>query len=273
MGMDLQNYLAYLGGAARVGTLIRAGVPAHRITTALADGRLRKMRHGVVALPGIDPLVERAARSGGLLTCVSAARGAGLRVLRSPGAPHLWFSTGAHRTSGIVAHRGALAGPRTDLTVSTLDTVLAALHCQPPLSALVICESAVRLGQVGQEELLRLLPGNRNAPAAEVVRAVRMDADSPLEIIAQELFRRAGLHVQTQVRIPGVGRVDLLIEGFLIVELDGIQFHWTKETFVMDRRRGNVATCSGLPTLRYLHDDVVYRQDKVLAEVTGLLRS
>ncbi|VXB74293.1 hypothetical protein ARTHRO9AX_190025 [Arthrobacter sp. 9AX] len=35
------------------------------------------------------------------------------------------------------------------------------------------------------------------------------------------LFRSGGIHTETQVEFPGIGIVDFLLEGFLIVEIDG----------------------------------------------------
>jgi hypothetical protein len=50
-------------------------------------------------------------------------------------------------------------------------------------------------------------------------------ADSLLETLARILFREAGIATQTQVWLDGIGTVDFLLEGFLIVELDGVAFH------------------------------------------------
>jgi very-short-patch-repair endonuclease len=150
--------------------------------------------------------------------------------------------------------------------------VLHALRCRPPLEALVIAESAVRLGRVTVPDLLGNLKGPRNGPARGVVGRIGFDAGSPLEVIARELFRSAGLQVATQVRIEGVGRVDLLVEERLIVELDGFDFHWTRTEFRKDRRRNNAGVLSGLPTLRYIYEDLMFDADRVVAEVMRMAR-
>jgi very-short-patch-repair endonuclease len=46
-------------------------------------------------------------------------------------------------------------------------------------------------------------------------------SESLLETLARTYFRQAGIRVETQVHIDGVGYVDLLLEGWLAVELDG----------------------------------------------------
>ncbi|MEO8281841.1 MAG: DUF559 domain-containing protein [Pseudarthrobacter sp.] len=96
-------------------------------------------------------------------------------------------------------------------------------------------------------------------------------ADSLLESLARVLFRDAGISTETQVWIDGVGRVDFLLEGFLIVEIDGIAFHLDARQFKKDRRRDNSAVLQGLPVLRFFYDDVVHAPESVLAQVREVL--
>ena len=56
----------------------------------------------------------------------------------------------------------------------------------------------------------------------------------------------AGIDVRQQVRLPGVGRVDMIIGERLIIEVDGYEFHSTRADFEEDRRRD--AASSALPT-------------------------
>ncbi|WP_258805002.1 endonuclease domain-containing protein [Pseudarthrobacter sp. NS4] len=46
-----------------------------------------------------------------------------------------------------------------------------------------------------------------------------------MEVDAQHLFRSNGIEFEAQVLLPGIGRVDFLLAGFLIVEIDGFAFH------------------------------------------------
>jgi very-short-patch-repair endonuclease len=91
-----------------------------------------------------------------------------------------------------------------------------------------------------------------------VLSKVDRGADSLLGSLARVLFRDAGISTETQVWIDGVERVDFLLEGFLIVEIDGIAFHLEGRQFKKDRRRDNAATLQGLPVLRFFYDDVVH---------------
>ncbi|MET4093927.1 hypothetical protein [Arthrobacter sp. UYCu712] len=54
-----------------------------------------------------------------------------------------------------------------------------------------------------------------------MLRLVDGTAGSAIEVVARLLFRKAGIYAETQAELPGIGIVDFLLEGFLIVELDG----------------------------------------------------
>ncbi|MDZ4089891.1 MAG: DUF559 domain-containing protein [Arthrobacter sp.] len=58
----------------------------------------------------------------------------------------------------------------------------------------------------------------------------------------------------------GVGYVDLLLEGRLIVELDGRQ-HGEWPQIKKDQRRNNVSVARGYTVLRYYYDDVVHHPE------------
>jgi very-short-patch-repair endonuclease len=261
-----------LGGTARYGDLMRAGHSRSRIQAAVRAGAVQLVRRGLAGVPDGEPEIRTALKVNGLITCISAAKELRLWTIKDPECLHLWSDHGGLPKS-VATHRSALVGDRLPgAYVPVIDAVLHTLRCRPPLEALVLAESAVRRGAVGQAELVRHLPGPRNGARRAVMQRIGKDADSPLEVIARELFRAAGLRVETQVEIRGLGRVDLLIEGRLIVELDGMDFHWTRDAFRKDRRRNNEGVLSGLPTLRYVYEDVVFRPQAVLAQVMSVLR-
>jgi hypothetical protein len=59
----------------------------------------------------------------------------------------------------------------------------------------------------------------------------------------------AGFHVESQVNVPGMGHLDLMVDGRLGIEADGAGFHMDRTSFEEDRRRWNVTTRRGIPTL------------------------
>lgn len=132
-------------------------------------------------------------------------------------------------------------------------------------------ECAYNRGDIELSYLLRHLDGRRCGKARNVVSKVDRGADSLLETLARVLFRDAGILTKTQVWIDGIGRVDFLLEGFLIVEIDGLAFHLEARQFKKDRRRDNSATLQGLPVLRFFYDDVVHAPESVLVQVREVL--
>ena len=96
-------------------------------------------------------------------------------------------------------------------------------------------------------------------------------ADSAIEVVARILFRAEGIHTQTQVELPGIGIVDFLLEGFLIVEIDGGS-HLEARQVKKDRWRNNASTLNGFAVLRYGYAEVVYNPQKVVAEVWQVLK-
>ncbi len=115
----------------------------------------------------------------------------------------------------------------------------------------------------------RLL-GARNGRARAALAAVDLTGESPIEVVARLLLRKAGLNVEPQVTIPGVGRVgrvDFLVEGFLVVEIDGAASHSDRRALRNDRRRNNMMVINGYAVLRFRYEDVMFHQEDILAMV------
>lgn len=268
--MELTSYLRYAGSVARTATLLQAGFPERSIRNAVLAGDVVRLRHGVVALPAAAPDFAAAVLANGLLSCVSAAGHHGLWRLHVPQRLHLLCRHG--NAAGVVIHRGSVVPPESPRPVAGLtDALLHALRCLPPVEAAVMVESALLQGRTDLDYLARRLPGNRNGAARSVLRLVDGTADSAIEVVARLLFRNAGIHTATQVDLPGIGIVDFLLEGFLIVELDGAS-HLEARQVRKDRRRNNASTLTGYAVLRYGYQDVVYYPQKVIDEVWQVLR-
>ena len=103
--------------------------------------------------------------------------------------------------------------------------------------------------------------------------ALDLRAESIVEVDAQHLFRANGIAFDAQVQIPGIGRVDFLIEGFLIVEVDGFAFHSTRKALRQDLARNNASTVHGYAVLRYPPEVIWFNPEQVLAEIRAVLAS
>ena len=81
-------------------------------------------------------------------------------------------------------------------------------------------------------------------------------ADSGLESIVRYLLQEAGIDLLVHPRLPGIGEVDLLVGGRLIIETDGRRYH-LGAAFENDRRRDRTSTIDGYRVLRLTYHQVV----------------
>ena len=128
-------------------------------------------------------------------------------------------------------------------------------------------DAALRLRLVTTAALHALLKGPGSVAARQKLLAADGRSGSPIESVARLGLQKAGFTVVPQVYIPGVGRVDLLIDGWLVVELDGFAFHAEREHYREDRRRANALTAQGYVLLRFSFEDVMSNLDGLVAAV------
>ena len=91
-----------------------------------------------------------------------------------------------------------------------------------------------------------------------------------IETVARVALRQAGLPVDCQVLIQGVGRVDLVVDGWLVVELDGFAYHSDRDRYRTDRRRTNGLVARGYRVLRFSYEDVMFHLADVVAQVVAV---
>lgn len=225
------------GGAARRPALARLGVDDAALRRAVRAGVVQPSR-GLYALPTADPDYVALLQRRQLLTCVSAAPFYGLWALERPGPGHVYHRRGG-AAGGEPGHGRLLFAPDPHRPVAALgDVLIHALRCLPFRESPVMVECAVGRGDMTLDFLGRRLPGTRNGRAREVLNWVDRGAESLLETLARTYFRQAGIRVEAQVHIGGVGSLDLLLEGRLIVELDG-RHHGEWAQVKKDQRRNN----------------------------------
>ncbi|WP_413354178.1 endonuclease domain-containing protein [Microbacterium sp. 1P06AB] len=152
------------------------------------------------------------------------------------------------------------------------DLLAHAIVCQPPAAAVATLDSALHWGLIVPSELDLVF-----AAVPRKYRVIRkmLDgrAESGPESLMRLILRRLGLKVEVQVRIDGVGRVDLLVDGWLVVECDSDAHHSGPLAHRVDRRRDLALAALGYTTLRPMAADIMWHPDRVVAAVRGLLRA
>lgn len=262
--MDPIAALQALGGAARWTSLITAGCTDGQLRAAVRRGLI--VRSGrAFALPSAGAGIVTAARLRGTLCCSSAALEQGLDVLVKPAKPHVCVPRNqSNGDDGAIVHRWG----RREMSVAPVtDLAVDVLRCLPALEALAIIDSGLRLGRTTQEAVRKKLRGPGSVRQRNILSLTDGRAGSPIETVARVALRAAGLQVRCQVFIADVGRVDLLIDGWLVVEIDGYAYHSSRDQFRADRRRANRLVQQGYSLLRFSYEDVMSRPDRLVAIV------
>jgi very-short-patch-repair endonuclease len=242
---------------------------------AVTEGRILRPRPGAYLPADAPPDVVDALALGGRLTCVSALAHHGVFVLDAS-TLHVHLHT--QRTTAparvIRRHWGRLhRTPHPCATsVEPLDALACAIRCQTPRAALATIDSALHRRVIRSDELgdlFRLLP-RRHRVLRKLIDA---RAESGPETLVRLILRSLGASFEVQVVVIGVGRVDFVVDGWLIVECDSEEFHSSWEAQRRDRRRDQAAAALGYATFRPIAEDILWHPDLVRAALQGLLES
>lgn len=235
--MQVGQELLALGGVARRADLVRVTglaprVVARELAVLVGSGEVTNPRRGIYAVRGAPRDAVTAVAASGVLTCVSIAAMWRLPLLTAPVAAHVAIpasASGSVRSrvpGGTVLHRdlGIAPGQRFDGPEPAL-ALAHAVQCLPLPEAVAVLDAAVGRGLVRREDLAARRPRKGWLAHERATRLIDPGSGSIGESIARVALVGAGLTVQTQARIPGVGRVDMLVEGLVVVEVDGFAYH------------------------------------------------
>jgi hypothetical protein len=282
-----------IGGAVRLKDLALLGHSTREISAAL-----RRARFSGCATDGL-PVDRRTATSSwaianyGRLTSSSALSSRGIwdgcdsrihvavapnsprktRVLRTP---IVHFRAPARVRTGLVRHWVVARSPDPSEPAwrdSVTDALLVASKHLPDDQIVACLDSSLQAGalsRAGLPALKSLLPV-RSRP---LLRKVDPRAESGLESLARIRLAEFVRTIEIQASVPGLarsgglGRMDLLLDGWLNVELDGDEWHDPKP----DRALDSLLVRRGYRSHRFGFDQVVLDWANTEATVRELLR-
>ena len=276
--MTWMDQLERWGGAASARQLRTAGATQRELTTAVAAGELLRPRNGRYASPTAPSATLVALAAGARLCCVSAARSYGLWAGKDDRV-HLAVPPNAGRSgppdSGIVRHWRRVSDHPEIWRVSFRDCLRTVVRCADEMTAVAVLDTALTSGRVSPYGLDRIFAAEPQASRRLAGRA-RPGSDSGAESILRQLLENRGHRVEQQLQIRGVGRVDMRVDGMLLVEVDGFAFHRDREAFERDRARDAALAVRGMRWLRVparrLLDDPACAVDGIEAMLALLRR-
>ncbi|WP_345750754.1 endonuclease domain-containing protein [Microbacterium rhizophilus] len=250
-----------------------AGMSKHDLARAVGTGALIRARPGRYVSGEAHPDVRIAAALSARLTCVSLLAKRGVFVRDAPTGVHAHVPRTASRTrspaKGVLHWRPlVMAAPKELCAVSVLDALIHACECLDDVAFVAAVDSALHLGLIGRSELVTLF--GAIAPRKRLLRRlVDGRSESGTETIVRLLAIELGFSVEVQKRIDGVGRVDLLLDGWLVVECDSKAHHSSWEEQRADRRRDQELAKRGYATYRALAEDILFHLERVAAALRG----
>ena len=268
--MRLLAVISALGGVASRRELIKRGLSGTQLTAGVRDGVVFRVRQGHYALPDAPRDAVVAVRIGGRVGCLSALRSYGLWGGLDDEATHVTLPRNASRLRAFrdderVAHSDRhhdrdcvlhwddthVSGRGPDASswrVGLEHALVQVTRCAARPTIRAAFESAVVAGSLRLDEAQSLLDAVIAYDERRLVLSERSGSGAESHLI--ELLDGLGLRFVQQVVFAGVGRVDFVVEGILVVEVDGYTYHREPAQFDEDRRRDAAMLGRGLPTLR-----------------------
>lgn len=253
--------------------LLTAGWTARRITEAVRSGDIIRLRNGVYAAAGCDAKVAAAVRVGGVLGCASALAALGVWT-ETRGPVHIQLNGRASRIrrpgAPTVLHWHTAPRPGSRFCAHPLDALADACRCLPFEFAVASVDSALNLGVISPIDL-ESLSAELPRRLGNVVRRADGRCMSGTETILRLALEDAGLDFVPQVRIPGVGIVDFVVAGRIVIEVDSHAWHDSDEARARDYDRDLAAARAGYIVLRVRYRHVMHELDACVAAVRSLV--
>jgi very-short-patch-repair endonuclease len=265
---EIERIVASNGGVASAAQLRTAGWSRSQINALFAQGWL-PLRRGWYASSSANSQVVRAVSSGGALGCVSALRMQGVWAPDSE--LHVRYSARAHRSrSGVRSCHPYRLDPPVLTAIDPMEIAVAsAANCLDAEGLVIVLDSMLNMRMIEMADARATVVASRFA-RHDLAERCDPKSESGTETIIRLRLRAAGIHLRTQVAIPGVGRVDFLVGNRLIIEADSREHHLSK--YQVDRTRDRVASALGFIVIRLTYEDVVHRWNVVVGDIRAIIR-
>lgn len=272
--MNVVEVLKSFGCIASREQLLARGFSGGDLTTSVRRGEIWRVRRGYYVTQGGNDAGIAAVRVGGRLCGPSAASTFGLwsgfdrrvhvalranasrlRTQLPPSATD--YVTPDSTAREVVVHwLAARSLSRECWRVTALESLVQTASWADQETAIACIDTArtfLGLTTADIDELFR----DEGSRARLRARASRPGSGSGVESVVRQRLLRLGIHVEQQVKFPGVGDVDMLVPGQrLVIEVDGKAFHSSPAQIENDRRRGAILATLDHRQIRLSYDRV-----------------
>lgn len=256
-----------------------AGATITSIRGRIERGEIHRIINGWYGEAQTPGVVVLAMRIGGRLGCVSALELHGAWHPPDCGVHVLFPSHASGRRSAgrdpgesIVRHwHDGATRTGAAFAVAPLELALSeALRCQPNHFLIAILDSLLHRRLITRNRLEAVV---RRAPARVHHLLDHIDArsESGTESITRYRLAICGLASQIQVTLRSHDRLDLEIDGWLAIEIDGRQHHAREAAFTKDRKRVVRVMREGRLVLQFSYATVVYEWDFVVDTIRAVM--
>jgi very-short-patch-repair endonuclease len=282
--MDIDELIRQAGGLAPTWMLLRGRGTGYHLTRAIAAGRIVRVRQGWYALPGTPDAHLRAWRVGGRLSCSIGAREHGIWTRSAQPPLHVSVRPTQSRLRRADDHRAARRSDHDDdvtvhwtgdgrgsrFVATPLRCLLDMTSCEPSEFVVAAADCAIGLGLVTRASWMRAV---RTLPARlrNTLAGIDPKSGSLTESLLRVRLTRAGIPVRSQVQLTPDARVDFVVGGRLVVEVDGAD-HADVAQMRLDRRRDLEAHRLGFATVRYSGVQVLTDWPAILDDIRRALR-
>lgn len=260
-----------MSGITTSAALRAAGLTNAQIATAVRRGDLERVRDGVFARPGCDPLIIDAAKIGGRVAGVTAAAIHGFWI-PAAARPVVEVPRGSHVLPTDWRVIRGPAGPRRFGVSTPAEVVGQVLRSEPPEIAIAVIDSLIRRSTLTRTEV-EFAAAGLSARSRRLLSLVDTRAESGSESMVRVLLALDGIAAVPQVRVPftDLDRVDLVVGDRLVIECDSRAHHSTPTELDRDAARDLGLTALGFVVVRVRYRTIVRDPAAVVAAVRRLV--
>jgi very-short-patch-repair endonuclease len=154
--------------------------------------------------------------------------------------------------------------------VSVIDAVIHAVRCQPAELGIALLDSALHENVIYPRQLDAIF-----AALPRKYRRLRRQIDSRcmsgIETIIRLELTALRIPFELQVVFTGVGTVDFVVDGRIIIETDGRKWHEGLEPEKRDYDRDIRLAALGYQVLRFNYRQVMFHRAEVIAAIQAAL--